>query len=155
MRRVFLLVLFAGGFANVGCNQRTQDLQKKSGDLASAMRGDMGSEVAMPVRANGAEASRGDQDTLGHFMKQLAVMDAKIGELQLQGPGLIRGHQLFGNAISSWEWRMQRIEVLRRSASSKLVEIEKSLISSSRQFAKEAQITLEDLKIAIDDASSE
>jgi hypothetical protein len=115
----------------------------------------MGSEVAMPVRANSTEASRGDQDTLGHFVKQLAVVDAKIGELQLQGPGLIRGHQLFGNAISSWECRMERIEVLRRSASSKLIEIEKSLIPSSWQFAKEAHVTLEDLKVAIQDVSSE
>jgi hypothetical protein len=155
MRCVFSLVVFAGWFANMGCTQRTPDLQNRSGDLASSLRGGMGSEVAMPVRANSAEATGGDQDTLSHFVKQLAVVDAKIGELQLQGPGLIRGHQMFGNAISGWEWRMQRIEVLRRSASSKLIEIEKSLVPSSWQFAKEAHITLEDLEIAIDDASSE
>lgn len=80
---------------------------------------------------------------------QLAAMDKKIEELRTKGA------ELASDAKANWEVKMSELDIRRKAAHAKLVEIENSTAQAWDEVAKGAQSAWEDLKKAFQSAADE
>jgi len=144
MPRFVWMLLLAGLFAALGCEQKPAD--RTPGKVTSDyVRRDAGQAAKT--------AAEYSQQTKEEFQKNL---DARLNELDAKIARLReKGRNLKDKAKANWDQKMAELETKREAASVKLAEIGHSSAEAWKDVQKGAQSAYDDLDKAFRDASKE
>ena len=144
MRRFRWMLMLAGMFAAVGCEQQSAD--RTPGKLTSEdVRRDAG-QAAETAAEYSQQTKEEFQEKLDTRLKEL---DAEIATLRE------KGRNLKDEAKVKWDQKMADLEVKRDAARAKLVEVGQSSAEAWKEVPKGAQSAWDELDQALRDASKE
>jgi hypothetical protein len=133
----------------LGCNSQPDAATSDSEKPATVTMEDVKRDAATSMETT-ATYSRQNKDKLMKELKeQMTEMDAKIEDLR------VRGVNLASDAKVSWELKMTELDIKRKAANAKLVEIENSTAQAWVDVEKGARSAWEDLKRSFQNASDE
>ncbi len=149
MTRAFLTIFTAYLLTVVGCEPQTMTPPTDSLNPAKVNIDDVRREAANSAETIATYAHQ-DQDRLvNELNEQLVAMDGKIEDLRIQGA------ELANEAKDSWDSKLSRLDLKRRAAKAKLVEIENSTARAWDEVTKGTQLAWEELQEAFQSAADE
>ena len=149
MIRFCLIGCITSLLAFSGCTEKQEGTAVTAGKPSVVTREDVDRE-AEESRDTTAAYSQQNKDKLVKELKdQLATMDENIAKLR------VKGEALASDAKASWDLKMAELDLKRKSANEKLVEIESSTAKAWSDVEQGARSAWEDLKGAFQAASDE
>ena len=144
MSRFVWLVMLAGLFVNVGCEQ--QPTGRTPGKVTSE-------DVRRDAGQAGKTAVEFSQQTKEEFEKKLKTrlheLDVEIVQLRE------KGRDLKGEAKANWDRKLAKLEAKRDAANAKLTEVGHSSAEAWKDVQQGAQSAWDELDKAFSDASRE
>ena len=149
MTRTILLIFTACLLTNAGCNPPPTASPTDTENPGAVTIDDVKRDAANSLETTATYSQQEKDKLMKDLNGQLAAMDKKIEELRTKGAALA------SDAKANWEVKMSELDIRRKAAHAKLVEIENSTAQAWDEVAKGAQSAWEDLKKAFQSAADE
>ncbi len=149
MTRSFLAFFVVGLLTTVGCDQTMTNVPPGLEKTSTVSMDDVQRDTAAALETTAAYSQQSKDKLVRALKGQLAIMDANIEKLRLKGQGLAN------DAKANWDQKMSELEVKRKSANTKLQEVEDSTAEAWNDVEKGVQSVWEELKKAFQNASNE
>ena len=144
MSRFVWILMLAGLFAAIGCEQKCAD--RTPGKVTSE---DMRRDAGQAVKTAGEYSLQAKEEFQNKLEAQLDELDAKISKLRE------KGRDLKDDAKVQWDQKMSDLEKKREAARAKLTEVGQSSADAWEDVQKGAQSAWDELDKAFRDASQE
>ena len=149
MPHTFLRSFTAGLLTIFGCSSQPATAPSDSEKPATVTMEDVKRDAATSMETAATYSQQSKEELMKELKEQMTAMDAKIEDLR------VRGANLASDAKVGWELKMKELEVKRKAANAKLVEIENSTAQAWGEVEKGARSAWEELKMAFQNASDE
>ena len=144
MSRVVWILMLAGLFAAIGCEQKPAD--RTPGKVTSE---DVRRDTGQAVKTAAEYSRQTKEDFQKKLEAQLNELDAKIAKLRE------KGRDLKDDAKVQWDQKMSDLEKKREAARAKLTEVGQSSADAWEDVQKGAQSAWDEVEKAFHEASQE
>jgi hypothetical protein len=144
MSRFVWMLILAGLFAAIGCEQKPVD-----GTPGKVTSEDVRRDASQAVKSAAEYSPQTKEEFQKNLDARLNELDAKIVKLRE------KGRDLKDEAKANWDRKMAELETKREAVSAKLAEVGHSSAEAWKDVRKGAQSAYDDLDKAFRDASKE